>query len=50
MFNVVYSVATTDKGIALNVWSGASGTDAKRDPHYYNLYIGEITLPNGILS
>ena len=50
MFNVVYSVATTDKGVALNVWSGASGTDEKRDPHYYNLYIGEITLPNGILS
>ena len=50
MFNVVYSVATTDKGIALNVWSGASGTDEKRDPYYYNLYIGEITLPNGILS
>ena len=50
MFNVVYSVATTDKGIALNVWSGSNETNAKRDPHYYNLYVGEITLSDGTLS
>lgn len=39
------SVATTNKGICICVFTGPSSNT--RDPHFYNLYVGEITLLDG---
>jgi hypothetical protein len=38
------SVGKTDKGICICAYSGSSGS---REPHFYNLYVGEITLLDG---
>lgn len=39
------SVATTNKGICICVFAGPR--DNNRDPYFYNLYVGEITLLDG---
>lgn len=38
------SVGKTDKGICICAYSGSSGS---REPRFYNLYVGEITLLDG---
>lgn len=40
----MFSLGKTSKGICICAYSGASNS---RDPHFYNLYIGEITLLDG---
>lgn len=40
----MFSIGKTSKGICICAYSGASNS---RDPHFYNLYIGEITLLDG---
>lgn len=39
-----FSLGKTSKGICICAYSGARNS---RDPHFYNLYIGEITLLDG---
>lgn len=39
-----FSIGKTSKGICICAYSGANSS---RDPHFYNLYIGEITLLDG---
>lgn len=46
-FNTQYctlSIGKTSKGVCICAYSGASNS---RDPQFYNLYIGEITLLDG---
>ena len=46
-FNTQYltlSIGKTSKGICICAYSGSNGS---RDPQFYNLYIGEITLLDG---
>lgn len=38
------SIGKTNKGICICAYSGSNGS---RDPHFYNLYIGEITKLDG---
>lgn len=40
----MFSIGKTSKGICICAYSGASNS---RDPHFYNLYIGGITLLDG---
>lgn len=40
------SVGTTSKGVCICAQAVASNTNT-RDPHFYNLYVGEITLLDG---
>lgn len=40
------SVGTTSKGVCICAQAVASDTNT-RDPHFYNLYVGEITLLDG---
>lgn len=40
----MFSLGKTSKGICICAYSGASNS---RDSHFYNLYIGEITLLDG---
>lgn len=40
----MFSLGKTSKGICICAYSGANNS---RDPHFYNLYIGEITLLDG---
>lgn len=42
-----FSLGKTSKGICICAYSGARNS---RDPHFYNLYIGEITLLDGTLT
>lgn len=38
------SIGKTSKGICICAYSGSNGS---RDPHFYNLYVGELTLLDG---
>lgn len=40
-----FSVGKTSKGVCICAYSG--GSSGNRDPHFYNLYVGEITLLDG---
>lgn len=42
-----FSVGKTAKGVCICAYSGAKDS---RDPHFYNLYIGEITLLDGTIT
>lgn len=47
-FNTQYctlSIGKTSKGVCICAYSGS--TAPSRDPHFYNLYVGEITLLDG---
>lgn len=49
-FNAEYctlSIGKTSKGICICAYSGSNGS---RDPHFYNLYVGELTLLDGTLT
>lgn len=39
-----FSIGKTSKGICICAYSGASNS---RDPYFYNLYVGEVTKPDG---
>ena len=43
-----FSVGKTDKGICICAYSGKSSNT--RDPYFYNLYVGEVTLLDGTLT
>lgn len=42
------SVGKTSKGVCIYAYSG--GSSENRDSHFYNLYVGEITLADGTIT
>lgn len=42
------SVGKTSRGVCICAYSGVSS--GNRDPHFYNLYVGEVTLLDGTIT